>query len=149
MGTWLPRYDTRILCAVQAGNTSVQFAVVLRTEGRLIGACTIAVRTDELHQGELWYLMNRRYWGHGHTTEAARAVLEYSFKELELHRVYATCRAANLASIRVLEKLGMRREGHLREHRWMKGRWQDSFLYAILDREWYEQDRGELETDEG
>jgi RimJ/RimL family protein N-acetyltransferase len=63
-------------------------------------------------------------------------VLRYGFGELDLHRVYATCRPANDASRCVLEKLGMRREGHLRRHRWMKGTWHDSLLYAILVEEW-------------
>ena len=52
------------------------------------------------------------------------------------HRIYATCRPPNVASWRVMEKLGMRREGHLVQHRLIKGRWQDSYLYAILDDEW-------------
>jgi RimJ/RimL family protein N-acetyltransferase len=59
-------------------------------------------------------------------------VLHFGFRQLDLHRIYATCRPANVASQRVLEKVGMHREGHLRRHRWMKGRWQDSYLYAIL-----------------
>ena len=86
--------------------------------------------------GELTYLYARLFWGRGYATEAARAILAYAFRDLDLHRVYATCRPANVGSSRVLEKLGMRREGHLVQHRWMKGRWQDSLLYAILDDEW-------------
>jgi RimJ/RimL family protein N-acetyltransferase len=69
-------------------------------------------------------------------TEAARAVLRFGFTELKLHRIFATCRPANIGSARVLEKLGMQREGHFRQHRWMKGAWHDSYLYAILDHEW-------------
>jgi RimJ/RimL family protein N-acetyltransferase len=112
------------------------FALVLRSTGTLIGLCRLTMRPDELRQGEILYLLNRRYWGQGYATEAARAVLGYGFEELGLHRVYATCRPANVASSRVMEKVGMQQEGHLRRHRWMKGTWQDSLLYAILEEEW-------------
>jgi RimJ/RimL family protein N-acetyltransferase len=112
------------------------FAVTLRADRTLIGVCTLFIRYDELRQGEILYVLNRPYWGHGYATEAARVLLEVGFRELELHRIYATCRPANVASWRVMEKLGMQREGHLRQHRWMKGRWQDSLLYAVLDHEW-------------
>jgi ribosomal-protein-alanine N-acetyltransferase len=90
--------------------------------------------------GEILYLLNRQYWGHGYATEAVRAVLGFGFRELGLHRVYATCRPANVASSRVMEKVGMQREGHLRRHRWMKGAWHDSLLYAILEDEWPKQE---------
>jgi ribosomal-protein-alanine N-acetyltransferase len=112
------------------------FALVLRSTGTLIGLCRLTMRPDELRQAELLYLLNRHYWGRGYATEAVRAVLGYGFEELGLHRVYATCRPANVASSRVMEKVGMQREGHLRRHRWMKGTWQDSLLYAILEDEW-------------
>jgi ribosomal-protein-alanine N-acetyltransferase len=101
-------------------------ALILRSTDALIGVCRLMIRPDELRQGELLYLLNRHYWGHGYATEAVRAVLGYGFQELGLHRVYATCRPANVASSRVLEKVGMQREGHLRRHRWMKGAWHDS-----------------------
>jgi len=115
------------------------FAIVLRSTDTLIGLCRLTIRPDELRQGEILYLLNRQYWGHGYATEAVRAVLEFGFEELGLHRVYATCRPANVASSRVMEKVGMQREGHLRRHRWMKGVWQDSLLYAILEDEWPKQ----------
>jgi len=102
------------------------FAVVLRSTDALIGLCRLIMRPDELRQAEILYLLNRHYWGHGYVTEAVRAVLGFGFQELGLHRVYATCRPANVASSRVLEKVGMRQEGHLRRHRWMKGAWHDS-----------------------
>ena len=118
------------------------FAVTLRSTGTLIGVCALLIRYDELRHGELLYVLNRPYWGQGYATEAARALLGLGFSELDLHRIYATCRPANVASWRVMEKLGMRREGHLVQHRWMKGRWQDSLLYAILDHEWQALGRG-------
>ncbi len=112
-----------------------QLAVTLRGDGRLIGNC--GVRTDPgRREGDIGYELDPRHWGRGYATEAARAILAFGFAELRLHRVWASCVAENAGSARVLEKLGMRREGHFREHEWMQGRWWDTFLYAILDHEW-------------
>jgi RimJ/RimL family protein N-acetyltransferase len=62
--------------------------------------------------------------------------LQLGFEQLGLHRVFGVCLASNAGSARVMEKVGMRREEHFRESRWMLGCWQDILLYAILGREW-------------
>jgi RimJ/RimL family protein N-acetyltransferase len=67
---------------------------------------------------------------------AASSLLGYLFERRRKHRVTACRGARNAASARVLERLGMRREGHLRESTWAKGEWTDDLLYAVLDREW-------------
>jgi RimJ/RimL family protein N-acetyltransferase len=113
-----------------------QFALVLREEGRLIGNCGIRMRTSHATEADIGYELDSRYWGHGYATEAARALLAFGFGELRLHRIWAHCVPENVASARVLEKIGMQREGHLRENEWMKGRWWDTLIYAILDHEW-------------
>ena len=118
------------------------FAVVHKFEQHLIGWCSISIRYDELQQGELAYALNPRFWGKGYATEAAHRGLDYGFSELKLHRIFATCRPENVGSWRVLEKVGLRREGHLRQHRWIRDAWQDSFLYAILDHEWKARQEG-------
>lgn len=59
--------------------------------------------------------------------EAAEEMLRYGFKELGLHRIYATCRPNNIGSARVMKKIGLTYEGHLREHMYYKGKWHDSF----------------------
>jgi ribosomal-protein-alanine N-acetyltransferase len=120
----------------QANPPRYDFALVLRSDETLIGQCFLVMRYDEKRQAEIGFVLNRHYWGCGYATEAARAVPRYGFHKLNLHRIYATYRPANVASARVLEKLAMRREGHLRRHRWMKGAWHDSYLYAILEDEW-------------
>ena len=71
-----------------------------------------------------------------HASEAVRAMVGSGFGELRLRRIWARCLAENVASYRVLEKAGMRREGRLREEEWMKGRWWDTLVYGILDHEW-------------
>ena len=79
------------------------------------------------------YVLNRKFWNKGYMMEVVKRVIHFGFSELGLHRIYATLAPENVASARVLEKAGMRREGHLREHRYIKGEWRDSLLYAILE----------------
>ncbi len=92
---------------------------------------------SELHRsGELGFIIHPEQHGKGYATEAARALLDWAFGELGLHRVVGRAEARNNGSVRVLEKLGMRREAHLVENEWVKGEWQSEVVYAILDREW-------------
>jgi len=112
-----------------------QLAIVL-AEGELIGNCGIRLQKVESRQGELGYELAPSWWGHGYATEAARAMLTFGFQELSLHRIWASCVARNTASARVLERLGMHREGRLREQEWFKGRWWDTLVYGILEQEW-------------
>jgi len=113
-----------------------QMAVVLPDGNRLIGSCGIRKPQAHSHQAELGYEIDPLYWGQGYATEAARAMVSFAFRELGLHRIWASCLLENSASARVLEKLGMTREGQLRHHRWMKGRWWDTLIYGLLKPEW-------------
>jgi len=120
-------------------------AVVLREGGaeggRLVGRCGLKVTSREDREGALWYILHPEYWGRGLIVEAARALLAFGFEELALHRVIVDSEPANTASIRVAEKLGMRREAHFVENAWVKGVWTDSVIFALLDREWRAQER--------
>jgi ribosomal-protein-alanine N-acetyltransferase len=111
-------------------------AVVLTPQNVLVGGCGIHVSNPDGREGWIGYVLNRNFWGRGYATETAKALLKFGFSQLNLHRVFATCDPSNVASANVLEKIGMQREGYLREHKWAKGKWRDSLLYAILDDEW-------------
>lgn len=112
------------------------FAVVLREDQRLIGRCGMRITDPELREAMIWYVLDRSRWGQGYTSEAARAVADFAFGTLGLHRMWADCDPRNPASARVMEKLGMRQEAHFRENSFYKGEWCDSLIYAMLDREW-------------
>ena len=113
-----------------------QLAIVLPAEGRLIGNCGIRMRSSYAMDADIGYELDCRYWGNGYATEAAHALLTFGFSELRVHRIWAHCVAENVASAHVLEKVGMQREGRLRENEWMKGRWWDTLLYAVLEHEY-------------
>ena len=74
-------------------------------------------------------------WGQGYVTEAAQALLTFAFEQLSLHRIFVDIDPRNTASLRVAEKLGMRREAHFVENAWVKGEWTDAIIMAILARE--------------
>jgi|SRR5579885_479751 len=116
--------------------TSYYLAMILRKEERLIGGCSLVIVSRRHREGELGYGLNRNYWGYGYATEAAQALLAFGFTTLQLHRIFATCHPENKGSERVMQKIGMRKEGHLRENKWGKGAWRDSLLYAIIESDW-------------
>ena len=111
-------------------------AIVSKSENKVIGSCGIHVSSPDNREGWLGYCFNRRYWGKGYATETTKALVDFGFEQLKLHRIFATCDPRNAGSARVLEKADMKREGYVREHKWAKGKWRDSLLYAILEHEW-------------
>jgi RimJ/RimL family protein N-acetyltransferase len=107
-----------------------------RDDGALIGRVGLRLRRAEHGEAELWFVVCRDVWGRGYAGEASRALVDFAFATLGCHRVYGDCDPRNTASARLMESLGMKREGHLRENWHLKGEWCDSWIYAILDREW-------------
>ena len=104
----------------------------------MIGEVSLTLRSEEARQGELGYIFNPDFHGFGYATEASRAVLKMGFEGAALHRIFARCDARNVASARVMERLGMRREAHFREHMLVKGAWDEELIYALLEHEWRE-----------
>ena len=87
---------------------------------------------------EIGWLLGKAYHGHGYATEAAAAMLKYGFEDLLLHRVIATCQPENVPSYRVMEKIGMRKEGWFRKCIYRDDQtWWDEYFYALLEEEWF------------
>jgi RimJ/RimL family protein N-acetyltransferase len=106
------------------------WVIILREGGELTGM--ISIRPDAWRV-DLGYVLGRRWWGRGYMTEAVRAVVDYVLSEPEVFRVWAVCDVDNLASARVLEKAGLRREGILRRwamHPNLSDEPRDSVCYA-------------------
>ncbi len=82
--------------------------------------------------GNLGYTINPGFQKHGYATEAVKALIEFGFKDLNLKVIWATCDNENIASYRVMEKLGMKPVGLLKKHKEFKGRCRDSLRYEIL-----------------
>jgi ribosomal-protein-alanine N-acetyltransferase len=113
-----------------------QLAVILKSDGQLIGSCGIRINDPALREANIGYELASRQWGNGYATEAAAEILRFGFSDLNMHRIWAWTIADNVGSARVLEKLGMRLEAEEREKEWIKKHWRDRLTFAILDHEW-------------
>lgn len=113
-----------------------QLAITLKSNNLLIGNCGVRMDTPDALEASIGYELDPNYWNHGYATEAAHVIVDFGFQRFGVHRIWAECVADNIGSTHVLEKLGMKLEGRLRENKYYKGRWWDTLLYAILANEW-------------
>ena len=114
----------------------MQAGIALRDTDLLIGDCGLCVRPDDARQATVGFTLARPFQGRGFAAEALGAVLDCVFGDAALHRVVADTDALNAPACALLERLGFRREAHLRQSLWFKGRWADEYLFAILRDEW-------------
>ena len=141
---WEPRTseDIAALVVEWAGQSAIEtegaivLAAVQKENGVLIGDVVLRVTDAPARQGTFGYTFHPASQGNGFATEAARKLLQLGFETFGLHRMFARCDARNTASWRVMERLGMRREAHFREHALFKGGWDEEFYYAMLEDEW-------------
>ncbi|MHC4224211.1 MAG: GNAT family N-acetyltransferase, partial [Planctomycetota bacterium] len=117
-----------------AKGTLANFAITLRNDGALLGAIGMTLSKAHRH-AELGFWMGKEYWNCGYTTEAARAVLRHGFADLGLNRIFAHHFTRNPASGRVLEKIGMMKEGLHRQHVRKGEQFEDIVVYGILGAE--------------
>jgi RimJ/RimL family protein N-acetyltransferase len=110
-------------------------ALAITRKTRIIGAVTLTVQPDH-RRAELGYWLGSAHWGQGLAAEAAGAVIDWGFRELRLERVFAQYLEGNRRSGRVLEKLGMLREGVRRAHVRKGNRNFDAHQYGVLRKEW-------------
>ena len=110
--------------------------VVLNATGELIGDVMLRWLSGPDQCGEVGYVINPARGGHGYATEAAHAVLHLAFDELGLHRMTARIDPRNTASLRLAERLGMRREALLIQNHWHKDGWADEVDFGLLKHEW-------------
>jgi RimJ/RimL family protein N-acetyltransferase len=113
------------------------FAVILKDTGRLIGGCGIVLNGT---CGEIGWILHRAYWKQGYCTELGKELLRLGFDELNVRRIIASCDSENIGSYRVMEKIGMRREGLFFDgrpaHKLSDRKYSDDLAYAILKDEW-------------
>lgn len=121
---------------VRPGTEGGKIVLALDLDGQVIGDVTMKFGPLINHQGEIGWIVHPDHSGQGYATEAARAFIATAFGEWSLHRIFAQLDPRNTASARLCERLGMRKEAHLREESWFKGGWGDLSIYGILAREW-------------
>ena len=104
----------------------------MKETGHLVGTIGFMWWNQENRSAEVGYSLSRVQWNRGLMTEALREVIRFGFEEMDLHRIEAQHEVSNPASGRVMEKVGMRKEGVLRGRLYNKGRFVDVAVYAIL-----------------
>lgn len=112
-----------------------KFPVVLKDGNILIGHIAFH-KWFGTHTYEIGWVFNPKYYNRGYATEAAYAVLKYGFEKMKLHRIIATCQPENTPSYRIMEKIGMRKEGYFKKCIPVGNQWWDEYFYAILEEEW-------------
>ncbi len=113
-----------------------QFAIITVDENRLIGDMGIIFTNHDKMQAEIGCTLHKDYQGKGYATEALNAMVKYLFLMLNKHRIVASVDPRNTASIRLIERLGFRKEAHFRESYYLRGEWVDDIIYALLSREY-------------
>jgi RimJ/RimL family protein N-acetyltransferase len=124
---------------LEGDDDCLALAVERRDDGLLLGDASIWLRSAAHRQIEIGYVFHPDAGGHGYATEAARALLDFAFYELDAHRVFARTDARNAPSAALLRRLGMRQEAHFREAEIFKGAWGEELVFAILADEWSSQ----------
>jgi [ribosomal protein S5]-alanine N-acetyltransferase len=100
---------------------------------KVIGHISLNSQNPEIKEWEIGWTIRMEDWGKGYASEAAHQMLEYALHDLNAHRVVAFCHAENAASAKVMGKIGMNKEGCLRQTRWFNDGWVDELVYAILE----------------
>jgi RimJ/RimL family protein N-acetyltransferase len=130
------RVAQAIAVAQERPRRQFKLAIERRADAGMIGQILLYVERPEHADAMVGFVTRRDCWGQGYVTEALRRMLDFGFGELGLSRLYGDADPRNSASCRVMEKVGMRREGTLLKNWWLKGEWCDSAVYAIRAEEW-------------
>lgn len=117
-------------------DTWFQIAIESKDTGKLIGDCAIHTLPQDANQAEIGFTLDPEHQNKGFATEAVSCLLEYIFNGLDMHRVIAVADVRNINSVKLLERVGMRREGHFIKNAWYRGEYTDEYLYALLKEEW-------------
>jgi len=126
---WIPTHEENF-----KNDKSYEFAVTDNLTGELFGA--IALSNNQKHKnGEIAYWIGEEYWGNGYATEALKAVIDFAFSEKGYHKVWGRFFATNPSSGKVMQKVGMVKEGVLAEHVIKEGKYEDLIFYGIVNRE--------------
>jgi RimJ/RimL family protein N-acetyltransferase len=120
---------------LDANHSGEKYTYIVRQKAtnQFIGMVGVTPGKAKYRSAEIWYKLMPQEWGKGFATELCKAIIQFCFNTLNLHRVEAGCAVDNIASVKVLEKSGMKLEGQRRQTLPLAGGWSDNFEYSILD----------------
>ena len=117
-------------------NRGIRWGIARKGNEELIGTCGYYDWNRTSRRAEIGYDLEPAHWGEGIMTEALRAVLRYGFDEMELNRIQAIIDSENVRSIKLVERLGLKKEGVLRQNSYFRGQFRDEVCLSLLKEEW-------------
>jgi RimJ/RimL family protein N-acetyltransferase len=123
------------------------FLIRVNQEDTPIGQVFIQLNWEEMREWEIGYVLYPDYWGKGYATEAVMMLVKYTFENLDAHKIVGFCNANNEKSAKLMERIGMNRDGLLREGRLWHKEWCDEYVYSILEREYFNKIKSILKED--
>ena len=112
------------------------WALEYKETGSVVGSIHLMAISVQHSKVEIGFVLSKSYWNRGLMSEALTRVLEFSFERVGLNRIEGFCVVDNHAGLKVMERVGMKKEGVLREYLYQKGAWRDFAVYAILRRDY-------------
>ena len=123
--SWLDAYQATPVSAYT-------FIIQHASNQKEMGLICLKMGNPKYNRAEVWFKLHVDFWNHGYASEALKAILNFGFDKLQLHRIEAGCAVDNVGSIKVLEKAGFTREGRGRQVLPLKSGWSDNFEYGLL-----------------
>ncbi len=140
---WIPEtvadvetFISKVAEKVNVPETWFQLVIIERTSDIIIGDIGIHFMDSENKQAEIGCTLNKAFQNKGYATEALKSVMDFLFHVLNKHRIIVSIDPENLSSIRLVERIGFRKEAHFKESLWINGKWMDDVIYALLEKDW-------------
>lgn len=112
-------------------------AICTKQDMKPIGNVSLQLNWEDIREWEIGWVLLPEYWEMGYATEAVKALIDYSFKHLNAHRIVAYANAENVRSEKLMIRAGMIKDGVLRETRFCNQKWCDELIYSALEKEWH------------
>ena len=143
---WIPKtiddvvnfIEKRVSSTIDVSGTWFQLVIIKKEDNKVIGDVGLHFFDPENKQVEIGSTIDKNWQKHGYASEALSEIFRYLFEELDKHRITASIDPRNEGSIKLVEKLGFRKEAHFKESIYQDGEWLDDLVYAILRSEWKE-----------
>lgn len=140
---WIPKtiddvetFIGKISKQMNEPGTWFQFVIIEKETQKVVGDLGIHFFDSENKQVEIGCTLNKKFQNKGYATESVKRVIDYLFKELNKHRIITSIDPNNENSIRLVERIGFRKEAHFVESLFINGKWVDDLIYALIEKDW-------------
>lgn len=126
----------KIANQINEPHTWFQFVIMEKKTKKIIGDLGVHFIDDQNKQAEIGFTLNKDYQNKGYATEAVIKILDFLFRDLKKHRIIASIDPDNKNSIRLVERVGFRKEAHFIQSLWINEKWADDLIYAMIEKDW-------------